>query len=76
MQSTTIDKQRVHFSSLSALIYNLVKQADLDSKYYYQYCPMAFNNSGAYWISEEEVITNPYFGDEMLRCGSTKDIIE
>ncbi|MBR9998361.1 MAG: DUF3347 domain-containing protein [Cyclobacteriaceae bacterium] len=42
---------------------------------YYQYCPMAFDNKGAYWLSETKVIRNPYFGDRMLTCGSTKEVL-
>ena len=30
---------------------------------------MAFNNEGAYWLSDAEQIRNPYFGDKMLTCG-------
>lgn len=46
-----------------------------DGKIYYQYCPMAFDNQGAYWLSEIEEINNPYFGDMMLRCGETREIV-
>jgi hypothetical protein len=34
---------------------------------------MAMNNEGAYWLSTSEKIRNPYFGDQMLTCGSVKD---
>ncbi|MBD3162178.1 MAG: efflux RND transporter periplasmic adaptor subunit [Candidatus Eisenbacteria bacterium] len=37
------------------------------------YCPMAFENEGAYWIQTEEEISNPYFGEMMLRCGSIEE---
>ena len=36
---------------------------------YKQYCPMAFNNTGAYWFSNSKEIFNPYFGEKMLKCG-------
>jgi Cu(I)/Ag(I) efflux system membrane fusion protein len=36
---------------------------------YKEYCPMAFDNKGAYWLSESEEIRNPYFGKSMLTCG-------
>jgi len=36
------------------------------------YCPMAFNNKGAYWLQRSKLINNPYFGAKMLRCGETK----
>jgi Cu(I)/Ag(I) efflux system membrane fusion protein len=37
---------------------------------------MADNNNGAYWLSKEEKVINPYFGDAMLTCGEVKQVIE
>jgi Cu(I)/Ag(I) efflux system membrane fusion protein len=37
------------------------------------YCPMAFGNRGAYWLTPHKTIRNPYFGEEMLRCGEIKE---
>ena len=37
---------------------------------------MANNNKGAIWLSREEEIKNPYFGDLMLSCGEIQDIIK
>ena len=42
---------------------------------YRQYCPMAFDNKGAHWLSETEAIRNPYFGEKMLSCGQTKETL-
>lgn len=39
---------------------------------YVQFCPMANNNKGASWLSAQEEIRNPYFGDAMLRCGENR----
>lgn len=39
---------------------------------YVQYCPMADDDRGASWLSTEKRVANPYFGDMMLRCGSSK----
>ena len=36
---------------------------------YIQFCPMADNNKGAYWISLEKEVRNPYYGEAMLTCG-------
>ena len=55
---------------------NLVEANIATGKLYYQYCPMAFNNKGAYWLSNEEAIRNPYFGDKMLKCGLVERDIE
>lgn len=32
-------------------------------------CPMAFDYEGADWLQKGDVVNNPYFGAEMLRCG-------
>jgi len=37
------------------------------------HCPMAFDFSGADWLQLGDEVSNPYFGDEMLRCGSVKE---
>lgn len=34
------------------------------------HCPMAFDNKGANWLQTSAVVDNPYFGAEMLKCGS------
>lgn len=39
------------------------------SPVYRAHCPMAFGR-GANWLQPYEQITNPYYGAQMLRCGS------
>lgn len=34
------------------------------------YCPMAFDNTGGYWLQRGESVRNPYEGSRMLECGS------
>jgi Cu(I)/Ag(I) efflux system membrane fusion protein len=36
------------------------------------HCPMAFDFSGADWLQTEDNVRNPYFGAEMLTCGTLK----
>lgn len=68
--------QRDHFNSLSQKMYGLVKQLGVsETAVYKQFCPMAFDNEGAYWLSIEKQVNNPYFGDQMLHCGSVKETI-
>ncbi|WP_299434644.1 efflux RND transporter periplasmic adaptor subunit [uncultured Aquimarina sp.] len=63
--------QREHFVMLNKSLEALIKNFDnLSNTIYIQECPMADNNKGAIWLSKEEEIRNPYFGDEMLTCGS------
>lgn len=42
------------------------------SPHFLIFCPMAFDNTGAYWLQDHDKVTNPYFGASMLRCGSVK----
>lgn len=72
--SSDIEAQRRAFSTLSDNLYKSVKAFGLGGKEaFYEFCPMAFNNEGAYWLSEQEEIRNPYFGDQMLTCGEVKE---
>lgn len=69
-----IEAQRKSFSTLSDHLYKSVKAFGLGGKEaFYEFCPMAFNNEGAYWLSDQAKIRNPYFGDKMLTCGEVKE---
>lgn len=75
--SSNISSQRLSFAELNDALYASIKTLGLHhGMIYYQYCPMANGDKGAYWFSNIEEIENPYFGDEMLRCGETKEKIE
>jgi Cu(I)/Ag(I) efflux system membrane fusion protein len=76
ISSGNIEEQRKAFSELSNQLYITVKTYGLMEKTaYYQYCPMAFDNKGAYWLSESKTIRNPYFGDKMMDCGDIKETL-
>lgn len=67
--SKNVDEQREHFETLSAGVETMLQGALKSGTIYKQYCPMAFNNKGASWLSTSRDILNPYFGDKMLKCG-------
>lgn len=70
-----IESQRKSFQLLSEHLIKAVELFGLDKeKTYRAYCPMAFDDEGAYWLSEHEEIKNPYFGDAMLRCGENRAV--
>lgn len=69
-------KQREHFIFLSNVMLNVVKEFSIEGVYYHQFCPMASGGKGAYWLSEKEIINNPYFGAQMISCGETIERIE
>lgn len=66
--------QRIHFETLSNTYYDLLRAGQFHTiRTYKVYCPMAFNNRGAHWLSPEAEVINPYFGASMLHCGEVKD---
>ncbi len=74
--TSKIKEQRMHFKNLSSYLTNAIEVFGINEKVYHQFCPMADNNNGAYWLSKEEKVINPYFGDAMLTCGEVKQVIE
>ena len=74
--STEIDVQRESLDLLSEATFSLTKAFGAsDTTLYYQHCPMANNNAGAYWVSTDAKIRNPYFGEKMLTCGSSEEVL-
>ena len=76
-KASSLEKQREDFIMLSEnmiLVGNQMK--GLNEKVFVQHCPMADNNKGANWLSLDEEIRNPYYGDAMLTCGSVVHTIE
>ena len=68
------EKQRASFETISNNIYAMLKAANTkNAGVYHEYCPMAFNDKGAFWLSDDFEIKNPYFGKKMLECGEVKD---
>lgn len=76
-ETDDIEEQREFFRLISN---EMIKWASstqsVSNKLYVQFCPMANNNKGAKWLSTEEQIRNPFYGDVMLTCGSVVDILE
>jgi len=75
VSSKTIEKQREFFVGLNEQTTTVLKAAISSGKIYQQYCPMAFDGKGGYWLSNSDEVRNPYFGDVMLVCGEvTKEL--
>lgn len=75
--SDNIEAQRKSFASLSKKTQKLFDDSNIKGvKLYVDYCPMANNDQGAYWLSTEKAINNnPYMGAKMPRCGTLDQII-
>lgn len=74
--SNDIKQQRAQFVFMSEAVYELVKNFGAGRPLYHDYCPMARDDQGAMWISELKEIKNPYFGDQMLTCGTVEEVIK
>jgi Cu(I)/Ag(I) efflux system membrane fusion protein len=75
--SNDIDSQRLSFAGFNDIFYSSLKTFGLHhGTVYYQYCPMARGDKGAYWFSNIKEIENPYFGEAMLSCGETRETME
>lgn len=73
----SIEELRTTFQQISEGMIAMAKAFNpLDQALYIQFCPMADNNKGANWLSTEEEIRNPYFGESMLTCGEVENILK
>ncbi|MHA7056354.1 DUF3347 domain-containing protein [Aquimarina sp. M1] len=72
-----IKKQRDFFVTLTEETEKLISNADITSgEVYKQFCPMAFEGNGGYWLSDSKEVRNPYYGNKMLKCGSVNQTIQ
>lgn len=76
IEAQDISQQREGFESLSNVMLQVAKTYPIKGIYFQQFCPMANDGKGAYWLSEKETIQNPYFGQQMDSCGETIERIE
>lgn len=74
--TTDIQQQRNHFKPLSVNFITIVEKFGINQEVYSQFCPMADNNTGGYWLSLEDKVLNPYFGNAMLTCGEVTKTIK
>ncbi|MFT2009855.1 DUF3347 domain-containing protein [Pontibacter sp. 13R65] len=75
--TTDLGAQRQQLEELSEATFALTKAfGAADAELYYQHCPMAFNDKGAYWLSSEKEIRNPYYGKSMLKCGTNEEVYQ
>ncbi|WP_418360078.1 DUF3347 domain-containing protein [Sphingobacterium detergens] len=75
-EAKDLAKQRVAFVSLSEEVYKLAKTSKPALPVYQQKCPMFNGGKGATWLSLNKDVKNPYYGAQMLTCGSTIQTIQ
>lgn len=70
-------QQQLPFSKVSDQLFAVLKNADVkNANIYLQHCPMALNEQGAHWLSNEAEIKNPYFPKTMNDCGDLEDSLK
>ena len=71
--ASSLTAQREAFTPMSVNFFELAKLVDLSSSPVYQfYCPM----KKAIWLSSENSVKNPYYGKQMLTCGSLQETLK
>jgi len=79
-KAVNIEEQRNQFLTLSQSLSDVTQKLGVkmknDQPLYLEFCPMANENNGGYWLSTEKKIKNPYFGAKMLKCGKVKQEIK
>ena len=72
-EAPDMEGKRKNFIFLSEPLIKLVTAfGPGDEMLYVDYCPMANDNQGAYWLSQTKVIQNPFMPEIMLSCGEVK----
>lgn len=75
--ASSLKAQREPLNALSSEMEKILKAAKISGgTIYKQYCPMANGDEGGYWLASEKSIRNPYYGDEMMTCGTVKEEIK
>lgn len=75
-ESEDVEAQRKAFVDVTMAVEKMIEGQLESGVIYKQYCPMAFDFTGGFWLSNSKEIYNPYFGDKMLRCGKIDSEIE
>ncbi len=74
--STNIKEQRKAFGLLGKNLSDVVDILGIitpaSKTVYLEFCPMADDNKGGFWLSYDKEIANPFFGASMLKCGEVK----
>lgn len=68
---------RIKFEKISDTMYKMSKAYSVSGKMPVKrfFCPMAFDNKGAFWLQQSDDTQNPYYGDMMYGCGEKKEDI-
>ena len=75
-EADDIEKQRELFAAFTEKAGPMFEDALSGGTIYKKFCPMAFDNKGAYWYADVKEMSNPYFGEKMPKCGAVEKTIK
>jgi Cu(I)/Ag(I) efflux system membrane fusion protein len=75
---SALEEKRKDFGTIAEALMNLIRTVKYNGqKVYWEYCPDAFNNKGAYWMSDSgAVLKNPYMGKSVQDCNNVVDSLD
>jgi hypothetical protein len=74
---TNLLSKRRSFQMVSDQLYDLIRTVQYNQQIlYHVYCDKAFDDQGAYWISDKPTIQNPYLPKSASICGEIKDTLK
>ena len=74
-ETEDIEAQRKIYAQLTQELGPLFEDALTAGSIYKMYCPLAFNNKGAYWYADVEETSNPYLDEDHPECRSLEKTI-
>jgi hypothetical protein len=70
------DKLR-EFNMITDALWSLTRTVKYEGqKVYYQFCPLALDNMGGYWLSDKIDTDNPYVRDKSKSCNEVNDSLD
>ncbi len=77
INSREIGEQRAAFLILGKNLSEAIKTFGIEAEggktIYLEFCPMADDNNGGFWLSYDKKINNPFFGKAMPTCGEVTE---
>lgn len=72
-----IEAKRREFYMITDAMWSLTRTVRYEGqKVYYHFCQSSLDNSGAYWLSDNKAIRNPYSAENATPCGEVTDSLD
>ena len=74
----SLDRAGALFYQHSQAMMTMARMGLASGTWFVAFCPMASagEGNGAHWLQRDDRLSNPYFGQSMLRCGDMQETLE